>query len=100
MTPYRIVEVLLGLGALVGLVFSSYLFLDARHASHENIFQIKSELLDRDIKKDAEARVYYKNKESDAPLERADKLRLEYIEEQLERKYDEQKIIQKALLDK
>jgi hypothetical protein len=99
MSPLRIVEVIAVLFMLIGTVFTIFLFLDSRHAKNEIEFELKAELLELDIKKDAEARVYYKSKESAGELDSADKSRLEYLEEQLERKYEEQRLIKEKLLE-
>lgn len=100
MDTIRVIEAVMAVVGLIGLAFSIYFFMDARHASNRDIFEVKSEILDRDIKKDAEARVYYKDKEIAGTLDQADQRRLEYLEEQLDLKYEEQKIVREILLKK
>lgn len=94
--------ILVFLGVLT-TVFSVYFYLDAKHKGTEEsnleILELKEELLDRDIKKDAESRVYYKDLEIErGSLAAAEQRRLNYLEEQLDRKYEEQAIIQETLV--
>lgn len=85
---------------VVTAVFGVYFYMNSIHASQNEVLEVKAELIDQDIKKDAEVRAYYKDKESEGALDEADKRRLDYIEEQLERKYKKQEILQKALIIK
>lgn len=98
MTPFRIVEVAIAILTLIGIVFGAFFYLQDTHASKLEVLQVQSQALDMDIKKDAEARAYYKDKESQGTLDDADKRRLEYLEEQLNLKYSKQRIYQEALI--
>ena len=53
----------------------------------------------RDIKKDAEARVFYKDIERTRDLEQAEQARLEYLEEQLEQKYERQNMYEEKAME-
>lgn len=100
MTAMRVFELLLVFLTSVGVLFGAYQYLDTMHAKERDLLkariEIQSEMLDRDIKKNAEARVFYKDLSKDRALEKAEQSRLEYLEEQLEQKYDEQRILREA----
>jgi len=97
MSLLRIAEGLIVLLTIMGMLFSAYLFLDSSHAKSSVEFELRSEILDKDIKKDAEARAYYKDKAIEGDLDNADKRRLQYLEDQLDQKYEKQRIIQQKL---
>lgn len=98
MKSLRVLETLVVIFTALGLMFGAYIFLDTQHAKREAVLRVeidlREDILDRDIKRDAEARVYYKNIEQVRDLEPAEKDRKEYLEENLGRKYEEQRIIQ------
>lgn len=98
MKALRVIEVLIVFFTAVGFIFGAYNYLDGAHARREALLrteiELREEIIERDIKKDAEARVYYKNLEYSRELEPAEADRKEYLEENLERKYEEQRAIQ------
>ena len=104
----RIFEILAVLFTLIGGVYVAMYVLDERHASKIALIEaeedqslrearLRQNELDRDIKRDAEARVYYKNKQMIGNFDKADKQRLDYLEENLERKYEEQRELSRVL---
>ena len=96
MDSTRLVEFLI---LVIGSVFAVYFYMNSIHASQKEVLEVKAELIDMDIRKDAEVRAYYKDKEASGNIDQADKDRLEYIEEELGRKYKKQEILQKALIE-
>lgn len=94
----RLLEYMAVTFGIIGSVIAGYLVLDNMHAKRDALLtteiELRSEIIDRDIKKDAEARSYYKNIEMERELSKAEARRLEYLEEQMERKYVEQESIQ------
>ena len=102
MKAFRTLEFILVLAACFGIVWKVLAYLNNYHAKQEDLhaaqrailkteIRLREEIIERDIKKDAEARVYYKDIEMTRGLEAAEKQRKEYLEENLERKYDEQR---------
>ena len=86
--------------AFFTMIFSAYIFLDSRHAPSEIALELELEMVEMDLKKDAEARAYYFDKQSVAgSLDGADKRRVENLENNLDRKYSKQKLIQARLLE-
>jgi len=105
-----LLEILGVVAFLVTGVLSMFWLMEERHANKTELIavskkllvqelEIREEILDRDIKKNAEARVYYKDLEKEKALGHAEMARLQYIEEQLSRKYTEQEKIQDRLYD-
>ena len=105
MNILRVVEIVVVFFTAIGFVFAAYVFLDTAHARREALIRTELELrlniLERDIKRDAEARVYYKDIEYVRQLEPAEKNRKAYLETNLQRKYEEQRTIEarKSQLD-
>ena len=110
MAPKAAIELAASVIGLIAVFFTVYLFMDARHAKQEallemerehtvNELRIREEILNRDIKKDAEAASHYRDLAHDRDLERAEASRKQYLEEQLEQKYSESRLIQKRLLE-
>lgn len=99
----RALEAVGALLVVIGAAFGGFHYLNEIHADRQEVIrkdlEIRAEILDRDIKKDAEARVYYKDKAKDGELDKADASRLEYLEEQLERKYSEQSRVHDKLME-
>ena len=77
--------------ALGTTIFAVNKYFQKRDDSLVQGLEIRAEILDRDIKKDAEIRHYYKSKSLIGELDKAEKNRLEYLDEQLDQKYDEQR---------
>jgi hypothetical protein len=98
MNILRTVEAIAAVFGLIGIVFGAFFFMQNIHASKIEVLEVQSQVLDMDIKKDAEARAYYKDREIEGTLDGAGKRRLEYLEEQLDLKYSKQKIFQEALI--
>ena len=94
----RLLEYMAVAFGIIGSVIAGYLVLDNMHAKRDTLLKteidLRSDIINRDIKKDAEARSYYKNIEMERDLSKAEARRLEYLEEQMERKYVEQESIQ------
>jgi len=95
--------VMVAMLSVFAMLFGAYFTLDEMHASNKKVtgveIELRQEILDRDIKKDAEARVYYKDKAREGDLDKADEARLEYLEEQLERKYEEQQMYEQKSME-
>ena len=88
----------------VGTIFGVFFFLDDRHAHQEQTVKsfteiqtdnmltnldLKREILQLDLKKDAESKKYYEDLiVSGKPLDEAQKMRKEYLENEMERKMD------------
>lgn len=91
---------LLQAGAFFGMIFSGYLFLESRHAPSKVELELQMELITMDIKKDAEARAYYFDKEQDVGvLDGPDTRRLANLEDNLDEKYRKQDLIRERLLE-
>lgn len=99
----RQLEAVAVLIALMTALISGYIYLDTQHASQRALvsteMNLKAEMLDKDIKKDAEARVYYKDIERSRGLEPPEEARLDYLERILDQKYENQRIIMAAQLE-
>ena len=84
----------------LAIAFGAYIWLDEKHADrHQQTaveLDIRQEILDRDIKKDAEAALYYRDLERDRELSPAEKARKSYLEGQLQLKYQDQQMLQEA----
>jgi hypothetical protein len=98
MKALRVIETLIVFLTACGILFSVYLYLDGVHAKRDSVTRVeidlRSDIIDRDIKRDAEARVYYQNIEDSRGLQPPEKRRKDYLEENLDRKYEEQRSIQ------
>ena len=93
----EIVGVFLG---IIASVFAAFFFMDARHAKQAVEYELKSEILDLDIKKDAENISYYNNKKNvDGELHPAEVSRKQYLEAEMERKIDKKNLIEQKILD-
>lgn len=99
----RVIEAIAVLATLSAMLLGAFSWLNENHAERkallETELELRAEMIDRDVKKQAEARVYYKDIAKDRPLEPAEESRLEYLEEQMEYKYAEQRLIQTKLMD-
>lgn len=88
---------------VISAAFAAFFYLEDRHASRQSLLgteiDLRQEILDRDIKKQAEARVYYKDIERSRGLEPPEQSRLDYLEEQLEQKYEDQQMLQQKELE-
>lgn len=100
MSPVRIVEALAVFLGVLGMIFTAFFVLEKRHAKAIIEYELQSELLELDIKKDSETRIYYQNKkDTEGGLSVSDTNRLRYLEEQLERKYQKKQLIDQKLLE-
>ena len=95
----RVLETIVIIGTSIGLLFAAFEYMESRHAKSIVEFELKHEILDRDIKKDNETRLYYQNKKDLEGLTPAEQSRLRYLEEELEHKYDEQRLIKEKLME-
>jgi len=106
----KIFEAMAVLLTCLATIIGALWFMEQRHAKVEQLeaahearvkseLRFSAELVDRDVRKDAEARVYYKNIERGRVLEPAEQIRLEYLERQMERKYKEQDMIQARIIE-
>jgi hypothetical protein len=99
----RTIEAIAILATLSAMLLGALNWLNENHAERTALLdtelELRADMLDMDIKKNAEARVYYKDIAKDRPLERAEADRLEYLEEQLEYKYQRQQMIQAKQMD-
>lgn len=94
-TIVRISQIL----SLLGMILAGLWFLDGRHAKEQVSLEARAELLDKEITRGSEIRIYYQNKEAAGLADPADIRRKEYIEEELERNYEQKAIIDKKLLE-
>ena len=89
--------------SILAMVITAFLFLDEKHADQKKVLateiSLRKEILDTDIKKNAEARVYYKDIAKTRSLEPAEESRVEYLEEQLEQKYDRQRMLEQKQME-
>ena len=100
MSPVRIVEALAVFLGVLGMIFTAFFVLEKRHAKAIIEYELQSELLELDIKKDSETLIYYQNKkDTEGDLSISDANRLRYLEEQLERKYQKKQLIDQKLLE-
>jgi hypothetical protein len=100
MSPVRIIEALAVFLGVLGMIFTAFFVLEKRHAKAIIEYELQSELLELDIKKDSETRLYYQNKkDTEGDLSISDANRLRYLEEQLERKYQKKQLIDQKLLE-
>lgn len=100
MSPIRIIEALAVFLGVLGMIFTAFFVLEKRHAKAIIEYELQSELLELDIKKDSETRLYYQNKkDTEGGLSVSDANRLRYLEEQLERKYQKKQLIDQKLLE-
>ncbi len=98
-----IVTLVAALGRIVAMIFGAYRFMDMKHAQADKVLkteiELRKDIVDRDLKKNAEARVYYKDLQRHRGLEPPEQARLEYLEEQMERKYEEMQILQQKEME-
>ena len=100
MSTVRIIEALAVFLGVLGMVFTAFFVLEKRHAKAVLQYELQAELLELDIKKDSEARIYYQNKkDTEGNLSISDANRLRYLEEQLSRKYQKKQLIDQKLLE-
>ena len=99
-----IIQKLTVIFGFVGTIFGVFFFLDDRHAHQAQTVKafteiqtdnmlttldLKREILQLDLKKDAESKKYYEDLVvSGKPLDEAQKMRKEYLENEMERKMD------------
>lgn len=92
------------IGGFVGTIFGVFFFLDERHAHQEEIvdnltsvqtditlteLKLKKDILDLDLKKDSESRKYYEDMiVSGKTLDEAQKMRKNYLEDEMQRKME------------
>jgi hypothetical protein len=100
----RTLEVITVIGGTLGLVFGAFLFLDQRHQHTTDAIatnlDIERKLNELDLKKDAEAKVYYENKLAEkGALDRAETLRLTQLDRAIESKTDKAQEIEAAIRD-
>jgi len=85
-------------GAFFGMIFSGYLFLETRHAPSEVDVDLQLKMIELDIKKDAEARAYYFDKQSEiGKLDGPDERRMRNLESNLDQKYRKQEMLMQRL---
>ena len=92
------------IGGTLGLVFGAFLFLDKRHQHTTDAIatnlEIERKLNELDLKKDAEAKVYYENKLAEqGKLDRAEDLRLRQLDRSIELKTEKAQEIETAIRD-
>jgi len=103
-------EMLLIMAGVVSMAFGAFWLMEERHAQKEELLELKAEaliteyelradMLDDQIEEGNKVRVYYQDKDEYDTLDRADEKRFKYIEEQLERRYEEQAVMQDRLYD-
>jgi hypothetical protein len=90
----KLAQAITTLAAAGAVVIAAYSHFEKRRTAIITEVELRSEILDTDIKKDAETRAYYKDLSDDRALSPAESSRLEYLEEQLSRKYEQQKRLQ------
>ena len=99
----RTIEVIALLIGIISAVFGAFFVLDNLHAKRSALLkteiELRQEIIDRDIKQNAEARVYYKNLSKERSLSPAEESRLEYLEETMERKYEIQNVLREKEME-
>jgi len=95
----RTIEAIATVIGVTASILACIWFLDARHAGSQIEFELKADLLDKEITRGNELRVYYENKISDGSADKADVRRKDYIDDELDRNYDEKALIEEKLLD-
>lgn len=94
------ISVVLG---LVVVILGGFFFLDGLHATKVALLntevEIRQEILDTNINRDAKIRYHYDQLESERPLNKAEKSRKEYVEEELERQYHQQRMLEEKQLE-
>lgn len=98
----RVLEVITIIGGTLSLVFGAFLFLDKRHEHTTDAIatnlDIERKLNELDLKKDAEAKVYYENKLAEkGSLDRAETLRLNQLDRAIELKTEKAQEIETAI---
>lgn len=93
-------ELALVLITVIGGAITGFLFMDNRHLEQFKEFELRAELIDIDIKKDAELISYYEDKKlSMEGLSLAEDSRFRYIEKELERKIAKKELIEQKLME-
>lgn len=97
---FKSIEQIVALFSIIGGIFAAFLFMDARHLEHKAEFELKAEMLDMDIRKDAEVINYYRTREiNQIDLNTAEQARYEYLQEEMERKVRKKELIEQKLLE-
>ena len=97
---FKGIEHVVALITVIGSIFTAFLFMDARHLEHKAEFELKAEMLDMDIRKDAEVINYYRTREINRiDLNTAEQARYEYLQEEMERKVRKKELIEQKLLE-
>jgi hypothetical protein len=89
-----VVNAIMAIIGLIATVAGVFWFMENRHLLRTTYsvgeVEMRKEILDTDIKKDAEARHHYEKKKLIGTADEADLQRLEYLENQLLDKYEKQ----------
>lgn len=105
-----IVEAILAIASVVGIAIGAFLYLENRHADKRELevirmerleteIGLRREIVDRDVKKDAEAREHYRKLELTRSLTPVEKQRKEYLERQIALKDSEAKELEDREMD-
>ena len=86
----KLLNITIALVGIGGTLSGAFWFMEYRHVSQCERIIDRMAVLDRDIKKDAEARHHYNELKLEGDAAPADLRRLEYLESQLELKYQDQ----------
>ena len=93
-----LVNALMAILGLIGVVAGVFWFMENRHMLRSDdslqTVDLKQEILEGDIKEDAESLYHYKKKRDIGTADPADIERLKYLESRLEKKYDKQEKLQ------
>lgn len=94
---------------IVGTGLGAYIYLDARHAHQEQVtvmeLELMANMIDMDMDQDALVVNYYRQREIDSVREPqlaligAEKLRYEYVQDELERKKVKKEMIEQKLME-
>jgi hypothetical protein len=116
----KLIKTIMLLVALFGVPFAVYNYMNELHATKAESLrdreqtmqqiedlrkktvkidlQANAKILDTDLDRKAEIRHHYKQLKNDRELEPSEELRMEYLEDQLERGYQQQDMIQSQLM--
>ena len=91
-----------GVAALttIGMLFTAFLFMDARHMERRAEYELKAEIIDLDIKKDAEVINYYRNREmTSETLNAAEQNRYKYLQKEMDRKVRKKDLLEQRVME-
>ena len=99
----RTIEAIAVLATLSAVLVGALNYLNEHHAQRiavlETELELRSEILDTDINRNAKIRHHYDQVEMQRPLTKPEALRKKYIESELERQYSQQETLHDKRLE-